>query len=256
MKKEILNPYINDPILGWFDEVKTNVPSGSCQCAMGGAVIRYRYDKKAKLQAFIPKSLIDNISFDDINNNFCFSAGVTHKDKRFYMIILRDGWFKTKVNDKTGWIYSKSMKADYYGFRHNYEKKWATFVKEEITCYETPSHKAEGVKSGMCFWGGRREIFEIKDAWVNLHKPNRSYGFWAPKSKIVKKIETEKAKPWYGEITDDKAYVYIEPDNNSKRLITLKRGDRVLLLEKTKEGKRYTGYKNIDYKLVDAICTP
>lgn len=67
MKKEMLNPYMNDPILGWFDEVKANVPGVSCQCAMGGVVIRYRYDKKAKLRAFIPKSLIDNISLDDIN---------------------------------------------------------------------------------------------------------------------------------------------------------------------------------------------
>ena len=55
------------------------------------------------------------ISFDDINNNFCTSTGVTYEDRDFYMTIIKDGWFKIKHKDQIGWIYSESLKADYYG---------------------------------------------------------------------------------------------------------------------------------------------
>ena len=250
IKKEILNPFISDQVLGWFDEVKTNVGDSYVYCGMGGKSLKYRYDTKIELQSFIPKSIINNISFDEINNYFCLCAGVTDKDKRFYMLLVKDAWYKTTINEVSGWVYSKDLKADYYGFRDNYEKKWATFVKESIDGYEKPN----GSKNGSSFRGGKREIYETTEGWVNINEPIR-VGYWVPKSKVIK-IEMEEAIPWYGVVTSSTAYIYSEPNKNSKKIAKKKKGEQVLLLKVAIVGDKFTGYKEINYKTVEAICNP
>lgn len=243
----------NDPIVAWFDRVDVGSGSGRAQCSYGGGLLKVYYDKSEKVRNFIPNYIIDSISFDDVNNNLCLYAGVSYDRRSFYMGFLRNAWFKIKAENLDGWVMSKDISTDYYGFKYNYEKKWAYFPKgPEIICYNTPYDKAKGVKSGMCFWGGKHEIFKIKDGWVNLHKPDRRDGFWAPK-KLIEKIEAEPAKPWNGKIISDKAYVYIEPNSDAKTVGNLNINDQVSVLEKI-DGEKYTGFKSINYSLSKKLC--
>ncbi len=238
----------------WFDDVAIETKgSGRAECAYGHATLKKLYSIKPVIRSYIPKYIID-ITCDRFNFNiFCVSAGVTYYSHHsFFMHIISDIWLKCKKYSNTGWISSKWVKANFYGFKVNHERRYAIFKlrrnKDRIEYYDAPNGKSIG------FMVPRESdskllIVEEKEGWVRTRQD-----IWFRMTKEFGRIDIEPAIPWEGEIIAQDTIMYSEPNDNSNHLMKLQRGEKVIVISMG-HGKKHYCYKSVNNKkLREALC--